>query len=145
MNTCCIHPLGTLLLDMSHFKLLEESIKHLATQAHLQQGSLFIISLNLSNLASQKINVNICHNDFLMLFLVNRFSSMSQTSFMSTKFLQFSLMGFRDSHIYLLHAADMLLWKQWVKVTKILMKLKKERAGICLLRPLNIFSKFNCN
>ena len=59
MNTCCIHPLGTLLLDMSHFKLLEESIKLLATQARLQQGNLFIISSNLSNLASQKINVNI--------------------------------------------------------------------------------------
>ena len=80
-----------------------------------------------------------------MLFLVNRFPVCLKLLFVSIKFLQFSLMGFRDSHIYLLRAAEVLLWKQRVKVTKILMILKKERAGIFLLRPLNIFSKFNCN
>lgn len=38
MNTCGIHPQGTLLLDMSHLKLLEESIKILAELQEKSKG-----------------------------------------------------------------------------------------------------------
>ncbi|XP_053384022.1 condensin-2 complex subunit H2-like [Mercenaria mercenaria] len=38
MNTCCIHPQGTLLLDMSHLKLLEQSLKILTELREKNQG-----------------------------------------------------------------------------------------------------------
>ena len=44
MNTCCIHPMGTLLLDLSHLALLEAANRIMETLMDNSPGKKLIIN-----------------------------------------------------------------------------------------------------